>query len=137
MYLTLVQVRLHRLALRPLELVVVPAGGGAVQLQHTAAELVRRGRALVLLRQGHIGALGEKLDGLGKAEALDVHDEIDDVAALFAAEAVVDLLVRRDGEGGRFFIVEGAQAEEVAAVAGEGDVAGDHVHDVAAGGELL
>ena len=131
-----VQIALHRRALRGAQQVVVPAGGIPVQIQHTAAQLV--GAALIfLLRHRQVGPLGQKPHGLGKGEVFDLHDEIDDAAALFAAEAVVDLLVRRHGEGGRFFIVERTQAEQIAALALQGDVAGHHVHDVAAGDQLV
>ena len=131
-----VQITLHRLALRGAEQVIVPAGGVPVQLQHTAAQPVRVG-AFLLLRHRQVGALGQKPHGLGKGQVFDLHDEVDNAAALLAAEAVVDLLVRRHGEGGRLFVVERTQAEQVAALALQGDVAGHHIHDVAAGDELV
>ena len=62
---------------------------------------------------------------------------IDNAAALFAAEAVIDLLVRRDGEGAGLFTVEGAQAEQVAALAGQLYVTAYHVHNITAGGQLV
>ena len=135
--LPLVQIGLHRRALRRAQQVVVPAGGIAVQLQHTAAQPVRAVLRAVVLRHRQVGPLGQKPHGLGERQVLDLHDEVDDAAALLAAEAVVDLLVRRHGEGGGLFVVEGAQAKQVAALALQGDIAGHHVHDVAAGDELV
>ena len=53
------------------------------------------------------------------------------------AKAVINSLVRRHGEGGRLFAVKGAQAKEVAAPAGEGDILPHHVLNGIAGGELV
>jgi hypothetical protein len=51
---------------------------------------------------------GEVLDGLRKVDVLVVHDEAEGVAAGAAAEAVVELLLGIDAEGGGLFVVEGA-----------------------------
>ena len=58
---------------------------------------------------------GEALDRLGEGEVVDLHHEVDGVAALLAAEAVEEPLARADLEGGGLLVVEGAQALEVAA----------------------
>ena len=116
--------------LRKLQLVVVPPRRRAVQLQHPPPQPVGVAAGLVLRRQRDVGPLGQELHRLRERQALDLHDEIDDAAALFAAEAVVDLLVRRYGKRGRFLVVEGAQAEQVAALARQRHVAGYHVRDV-------
>jgi hypothetical protein len=74
--------------------------------------------------------LGEPLDGLGEGEAVDLHHEGDDVAALPAAEAVEELPRRVDVERRSLLVVEGTQALERPTAGGlEGDVAGDHVVD--------
>ena len=52
---------------------------------------------------------GERLDGLGEVEPVDLPDEVDDVAARAAAEAVVQALVAVDGEGRRPLVVERAE----------------------------
>ena len=65
----------------------------AVELQHPAA--LFRLAVILLLGHGHAHALCQKLDRLGKSEALDLHYEIYHAAALAAAEAVIYLLVGR------------------------------------------
>ena len=55
------------------------------------------------------------LSALGEGEVVDLHDEVDGVAAILAAEAVVEPLGRADVEGRGLLVVEGAQALEVAA----------------------
>ena len=116
--------------LRKLQLVVVPPCRRAVQLQHPPPQPVGVAAGLVLRRQRDVGPLGQELHRLRERQPLDLHDEIDDAAALFAAEAVVDLLVRRYGKRGRFLVVEGAQAEQVASLARQRHIAGYHVRDV-------
>ena len=117
------------------ELLIEKARGVPVERKQTAALaalLIVR-----LLRQLHPGALGQEFHRLGEGEVFDLHDEIDDAPALAAAEAVIDLLVRRDGEGGRFFAVEGAEAEQVGpALFGQAHIARDHVHNIAALGQF-
>ena len=54
--------------------------------------------------------LGQPLDGLGEVEVLGLADERDHVAALAAAEAVVQLVGRIDGEARRPLLVEGTAA---------------------------
>src|SRR5882757_6839599 len=44
-----------------------------------------------------------------------LHQEADRSAAAAAAKAFIDLLGRGDGEGGRLFVVEGAEPEVVGA----------------------
>ena len=107
-----------------------------VELQKTRPA----GRILALrfLRQGHIRAPRQKRHGVREREIFDLHAEVDDPAALAAAEAVVDLLVGRDGEGGRFLAVERAEAEEVRpALLRQPDVLAYHVHNVVALGQLV
>jgi len=58
------------------------------------------------------GAVGEPLDGLDERQPVDLADEADDVAALTAAEAVEVAHRRPDVEGGRFLVVERAEALE-------------------------
>ena len=73
-------------------------------------------RALgVVLRHLQPGALRQKAHRIRITEVFDLHDEVDHAAALMAAEAIEDPLVRGDGEGRRLFAVEGAQTEQVAA----------------------
>ena len=136
-YLPLVQIGLHRRALGLLQLVVEPPRRRAVQLQHPSAQTVAVVLHFPLLRQGHTGTSGQKLHRLRKGEVLDLHDEVEHAAALFAAEAVVHLLVRRHGKGGRFLAVEGAQAEIVVTLALQLHIARHHVHNVTARRQLI
>ena len=58
-------------------------------------------------------------------------------AALFAPEAVIELLVLQYMERGRFFIVKRAAAPVAPALARERDVSTDHVDNVVAGEQLV
>ena len=71
-------------------------------------------RALLVL-EGDPEPVGEPLDRLGEVEILRLLDEADDVAALPAAEAVVELVDGIDGEARRPFLVEGAAPREARA----------------------
>ena len=73
---------------------------------------------------------GQALDRLAELQALQLHDELDDVAALAAGEAVVQLLARRDVERGGALVMEGAQALHVTAARwSELEVLAHNVHD--------
>ena len=115
---------------------IVKSGGIPVQVQQTLSSASGL-PVTFLLRDLHSGSLGQKTDSIRKWKIFNVHDEVDDATALFAAEAVIDLLVRRDGEGAGLFTVEGAQAEQVAALAGQLYVTAYHVHNITAGGQLV
>ena len=102
----LVQVFRAGLAALIVQQLVVEACRVAVELQKPRAQAAAL--ALLLLGNGQIRALGEKTHRVGEGQVLLLHDEADDAAALLAAEAVIDLLVRRDGERARLFVVKGA-----------------------------
>ena len=70
---------------------------------------------LLVLRHLQPCPFCQRPDGVRVAQALNFHFKIDDAAALVAAEAVIDALIGRNGEGGGFLSMEGAQAEEVGA----------------------
>src|SRR5262249_2749100 len=55
-------------------------------------------------------ARGERLDGLGEVQPVDLAHEVDDVASRTATEAVVEALVAVDREGRRALVVERAEA---------------------------
>ncbi len=90
-----------------------------------------------VVRNLQIDALGQEANGVGIAQAFDLHDEVDDAAALVTAEAVVHLFIRRDGKGRRFLPVEGAEAEVIRAAALQLDVLADHVLNRIAGDQLV
>jgi hypothetical protein len=76
-------------------------------------------------------APGQQLDGLAKADLLVEHDELEEVAAGLAAEAVEQLRAGVDREGRRLFFVEGAQPFHARAGRLEWNVVGDHPDDIA------
>ena len=87
---------LRRGALRRFERFMKKPRRVPVELQKTRP--AGRFLALRFLRQGHIRAPRQKRHGVREREIFDLHDKVDDAAALAAAETVVDLLVGRDGE---------------------------------------
>ncbi|MPN19632.1 hypothetical protein SDC9_167004 [bioreactor metagenome] len=108
----------------------------AVQLQQPlppAAEVL----ALPGIRHLHPGPPGQKAHRVGEREVFDLHNEGDHAPALVTAEAVIGLPVGGDGEGGRFFAVEGAQAPVLFALAVQGYIVGHHVRDIAPGHQLV
>ena len=78
-----------------------------------------------IVRDLEARALCQKAHGVAVGEVLDLHDEIHHAAALMAAEAVENALLRRDGERRRLFAMEGAEAEQVAAPARQRDILPD------------
>ena len=90
-----------------------------------------------VVRHLQIDPLGQEADGVRIAQAFDLHDKIDHTAALVAAEAVVHLLVRRDGKGRCFFPVEGTEAEIVCAAPLELDILADDLLDWIPGNQLI
>ena len=95
------------------------------------------GGVLVIVRYIHSHALGKEAHRVRIVEICDLHDEIHHAAALVAAEAVVNALVGRYREGGCFFRMEWAQAKQIAALAGQGNVLADHVLNGIAGRQLV
>ena len=73
------------------------AGGLLVQGQQPLPLLAEVG-APPLLRHLQTRPLGQQAHRIGKRKIFDLHDEVDDAAALAAAEAVVDLLLRHHME---------------------------------------
>ena len=101
---------------------------GKLAVEKTGRFLAQGPKPLLSLIGGAIGIilrdlksrpLGKMPHGIGIVQGLHFHDEIDDTAALLAAEAVAEALIRRHGEGRGLFAVEGAQAPEVLAFSGE------------------
>ena len=79
---------------------------------------------------------GERLDGLGEFEPVDLAHEVDDVAARAAAEAVVEALVAVHGEGGRALVVERAEPLPGAAGLLQRGVVADDLDDVRGAAQL-
>ena len=95
--------------------------------------------ALVFLvvRHLHAHSLGQGADGVRVAQALDLHLEIDDPAALVAAEAIVDPLVRRYGKGRGLLPMEGAEAEQIGAGTLQVDILAHDLFNWVSGGKLI
>ncbi len=111
-----------------------PGGGGFVQVEEFSAQTRLGGflrGGVFLFGQRDAALLRHDPHGFGKADVFDLADEAEDVSGNAAAEAMVELAHRVDGERGRFFLVEGAQAGEVHASAfAQTDVLLDHLDDV-------
>ncbi len=73
---------------------------------------------------------GEGARRLGKGEAIVLHQEGDDVAAFLASEAMEDLSVWIDVEGGGFLVVKGTEPLPVATGLLQFNVARDQSDDV-------
>ncbi len=124
----------HPLALA-VEVVGEVGGGPAVEGEHRLAVVVAPlllGRQLALLYLDAV-ALGHGLQRLGVGHALVLHEEGHGVAALAAAEALVDPLGRGDDERRGLLVVERAARGVVHALAPERDEVADNVHDVGGG----
>ena len=67
----------------------------------------------LIVRHLHAHSLGQGADSIRVAQALNFHFKIDDPAALVAAKAIVDPLVRCHGKGGRFLPMEGAEPKKI------------------------
>ena len=93
--------------------------------------------AVVLLRLGHAGPLGQQLDRLGITEGADLFYKGNDVAARPAAKAVKALGFRVDVKGRRFFVVEGTQPAVQPAFVLELNITAHHFHNVVAADQLF
>jgi hypothetical protein len=122
--------------------VIIDGGGGECLVDRTPAEGTFSRGALVspaLELQVHAGAFGEVGDGVGEVEGLEIHDELDGVAAPLTAKAVIEAAVRGDAEGRSFFLVVrvGAEADEAGSLAPEGGELGGYLDDVGRLPDLL
>ena len=95
-------------------------------------------RAIILvLRDLKARALCKKPHRVGIVQPLDLHNEVDHAAARGAAEAVINPLVRRDGERRGLFRVERAEPKEVRATARQADILPHDLVDGIALGERV
>src|SRR5690606_9562763 len=78
----------------------------------------------------HAGAARQVLDRIEELHAVVLHQEVDRAAMRAAAEAVVELLDRRNRERGRAFVVERAARRELAALLLQRDARTDQLDDV-------
>jgi len=118
------------------EVLAVPGGEGFVQGVEEIFALALFGTLLpglgVVVLFGDLEAreVGQDLHGFEEFDVLELADEVDKIAAFLAAEAVEELLVGTDLEGGGLFVVEGSAGFEVVAGLLEGDVTVDQIDDV-------
>ena len=118
---------------------LVERGGLVEDLVEPVAPLSRRfelGRHLLVLEL-HPEALGEPFHRPGEVQLLGLADELDQVAAGAAAEAVVELVHCVDGEARRPFLVERTAACVPGADLPELCPPGNHVDHVGRGDHPL
>ena len=132
----LLQIGPRLLSRRGLELGVIELCRRAAQRPETLFFLILR-LISAIVRDLEARALCQKAHGVAVGEVLDLHDEIHHAAALMAAEAVENALLRRDGERRRLFAMEGAEAEQVAAPARQRDILPDDVLNGIPGVEFI
>jgi len=73
---------------------------------------------------------GELLCGLGKVEVLHCHQELEGIAALVAAETIVEAFDRVDGKGGCLLLVERTEAFPASTLILQADMVRDQFDDV-------
>ena len=142
--------RLDRGGVEPAPLQVGARAGGGGSLEQAAVaergelgvdlvEALRAGgAAVVLLRDDlHAALLREVADGVDERHAVVLHEELEDVAALAAAEALEALALRVHREARGLLVVERAAGLPRGAGALEGDAVPDHLHDVGAGADVF
>ena len=113
-------------------------GGGLVQVEQFLAHGLGFARtAIVLVFEGEAKTLREGLDRLLEAEVFLGLDEFENVAALAAAEAVIEVFARIHMERGRFFLGERAEALPFRAGFFQGHIGRDHVVKADAGAHIV
>ena len=88
------------------------------------------GRTFARLWNADAAFFSNGADGFGKRGLVHLHHELEDVAALAAAEAMVELLGGVNGEGRRFLLMERAKAAEILAAFFQANVFADDADDV-------
>src|SRR5688572_20431042 len=94
--------------------------GGVVEIEDLLTQRSFGGRRRLgpfFVFDGNAESLPECFDRFGEIELFGLTDERNDVTRLAAAEAFVEAFVGINMEGGRLFVVEGAQALEPRATA--------------------
>jgi hypothetical protein len=88
------------------------------------------GRAFTWRWDGDAAFFGDNANGFGERALFHLHDELEDVAADVAAEAMIDLAQWMDVEGRRFFGVERAESAKILPSLLQLDVFADDADDV-------
>ncbi len=129
---TLREVRAAGLAALVGEHLAIERGRDLVDIEHRDAFAACAPELGRLLDARHLDTepIRELLGRLDEALALELHDEVEDVAVLLAAEAVKEALVGRHVERRRLLAVERAQTLPVATRLTQLHVLPDHADDV-------
>ena len=85
---------------------------------------------LSLAFQLNAGPIGQHFQGLAELDAFHLHHEAEDVAADVAHPALERLPLGVDLQAGAAVVVPGAEADVVAALAAQLDMAADQIDDV-------
>ena len=109
--------------------------GQPVGFQQPFADI--RQAVIFALRKLHIVHIGEECDRLRKVEAFDVHDKLDDPAALAAAKAVIQPFFRVDRERRGLFTVKRAEPPKASAAVGQLGIPGDDLRQISARRQLV
>ena len=102
-----------------------------------AAALFRHGGVVAVRRHHHACPVAQKADRLHVVEVFDAADEVDHLAARAAAEAVVALVFGIHGKGGRFFVMERTEPDQIASAPAQRHIAGNDLLNIAAHAQLL
>ena len=95
-----------------MEKIIAKYGGGPL-IKIGQVNLVLVLRAGLLLGNRDSELLSQSADGFGKTNAILAHEELENTSSSSTAKTFEDAFGGADTEGGGFFVVEGAQAEEV------------------------
>ena len=124
----------HRLIERTLVELGGGSGGNAVIFVGHIARSVRRNAGLSSCGlgpfDGDAGPIGQHFQGLAELDAFHLHHEAEDVAADVADPALERLPLGIDLQRGLGVVVPGAEADVVAALAAQLDMAADQIDDV-------
>ena len=134
--LTAIQVVLNGPAFRLLQQLIIKAGSIPVEIQKALSAAAGLAVA-VFFRNFQSGPFGKKTYGVRIVEVFHFHDEVDDTAALFAAKAMINLLVLQHMEGRGLFVVERAAAPITAAFADQRNIAAYNIHDIVPSQQLV
>ena len=109
--------------------------GPSIDGEHALAVVVALHVLVAHLLLAHLDAvtLGHHLQRFGIGDVLVLHDEVDGVAALAAAEALVDASCGRDYERRRLLLMKRTACLIVDALAFERNILADDIDDIGGG----
>ena len=122
---------------RPPECVIIIASGIPAERVQTLSVARRFALGFALLGYLHARPLGEIAYRIREGQTFRLHNKGDDTAACAAAEAVKDLLVRRNRKRTGFLVVEGTQTEIVRAAFFQLHILRNDLYNVVPRGQLV